>query len=210
MSRDSTQEFIAWVKANDPTAGMSAEEARAYWEERERMLEESEAPILADLRSVGWEAASVWDFVHTRDAYPEALPVFIQHLEKGGYPPAIMDGLARSLGVKPAIVYWDRLRVLYQRAANFEEKSGLAAALSGSADATKFDELVEMLADESLGQSRLFFLSTLVRLDRQRGLREIVKHKDTPILSTEVGRLLKNADKARAAREKRATRSGGE
>jgi len=201
---------MAWIKANDPTANMSREEYRAYREERDRELAEAEAPILEDLRSVGWEVESVWYFVNTRDAYPEALPILMRHLEKGGYPPRIMEGIGRALCVRPAIVYWDRLRKLYERAPAGGEKTGLAIALSGSADKTKFDELVELLDDKALGSTRIFFLSTLVRLDRQRALKAIIKYKDDPELAGEVARLFENAEKARKAREKRAARSRGE
>lgn len=51
MSRKSAEEFLAWIKANDPMPNMSAEEAQAYRDERERMFREAEAPILEGSRT---------------------------------------------------------------------------------------------------------------------------------------------------------------
>src|SRR5690349_21720629 len=87
-----------WVAAN-----ASRESTRA---ELEAFFAHAERPIVEDLRSVGVEVDSVWDLVASDDPYPAALPVLLAHLEEGGYPDRIMEGLGRALAVGPSGVFW--------------------------------------------------------------------------------------------------------
>jgi len=64
--------------------------------------------------------------VNRSEPYPEALPVLIDHLERGGYPDRVMDSLARALAVKPAVSYWDRLKARYLLAGGPQERDGVA------------------------------------------------------------------------------------
>ena len=97
-------------------------------EERYRGLRVAEAPIVADLRGAGVDVASAWDLVNTNEPYPLALPVLVEHLERGGYPDRVMEGLGRALAVKPAVAYWDRLKACYLLARGPEETGGIAVA----------------------------------------------------------------------------------
>ncbi|WP_241975559.1 MULTISPECIES: hypothetical protein [unclassified Cryobacterium] len=64
---------------------------------------------MKDLRSAGVEVNSVWDLVNTADPYPKALPILLDHLQRGGYPDRIMESLGRALGVGPAASVWETL-----------------------------------------------------------------------------------------------------
>lgn len=56
----------------------------AELQQRTDVWRKAEQPIVADLRVVGWDVDSVWDLVNTSDPYYEALPVLMDHLERGG------------------------------------------------------------------------------------------------------------------------------
>ena len=56
-----------------------------------------ERPILLDLMGVGVYANSVWDLVHSAAPFRSARPVLRRHLERGGYPPVVEDGLRQAL-----------------------------------------------------------------------------------------------------------------
>jgi hypothetical protein len=81
--------------------------------ERVSVLRQAEQPIVANLRDAGVQVESVWDLVNTTEPYPAALPVLIEHLERGGYPDRVMESLGRALAVKPALVFRERLKALY-------------------------------------------------------------------------------------------------
>src|SRR5436190_24384014 len=76
-----------------------------------RVQEERRAsePILADLRAVGFDVPSVWDLGNRRMPYPDALPILLKHLEKGGYPDRVMESLGTLLAVPQAAFAWETL-----------------------------------------------------------------------------------------------------
>src|SRR5262245_58972797 len=82
------------------TAFQAAAAAReAELQERVSAYRDAEQPIVADLRGAGLHVESVWDLVNTAEPYPDALPVLMEHLERGGYPDRVMEGLGRALAV---------------------------------------------------------------------------------------------------------------
>lgn len=85
----------------------------AELEERTSVLRAAEQPIVADLLDVGIPVESVWDLVNTTAPYPAALPVLVEHLERGEYPDRVMESLGRALAVQPAVAFWDRLKARY-------------------------------------------------------------------------------------------------
>ena len=86
----------------DPGYHARVEAAEAERGERVRQLRAAERPIVADLNAVGLSVSSVWDLVNTSVTYPDALPILLAHLERGGYPDRVMESLGRALAMKPA------------------------------------------------------------------------------------------------------------
>ncbi len=66
-----------------------------------RAIAQDQRPILQDLEDVALSVDSVWDFVHTRDSYPEAIPVLLLHLHQD-HLPEVKEGIARALTVREA------------------------------------------------------------------------------------------------------------
>jgi hypothetical protein len=150
----------------------------------------AEQPIVADLRAAGVAVDSVWDLVKTSEPYPDALPVLMDHLERGGYPDRVMEGMARALAVKPAAPMWDRLRARYDRASGPDELGGLAAALSASATPAQLDGLVELAGDATRGEYRVLFVEPILRLGGERGRAVVQGMREDPVLGAEAAALL--------------------
>ncbi len=169
-----TAEELVEKLARDP--GYQARRAvqRAELESRARVWREAEQPIVADLRAVGIDVASVWDLVNTSEPYPDALPVLMEHLERGGYPDRVLEGVARALAVKPSVVYWDRLKALYLSAPTPDMEDGLGVALAACATKAQLDDLIELLDAPGRGGSRIFFLRPISKLGGEPG-RQIVE-----------------------------------
>lgn len=162
-----------------------------------------EAPVVADLQAVGIEVDSAWDLVNTSDLYLDALPVMLKHLKRGGYPPRIVQGIARALAVKPAVTYWDELVALYKSAVApvgtraADAKDGLAVILSACVNRAKVGELVELARDPSNGRSRIYFLRPIMRLGGDEGHSMVASVVDDPILGNEATSLFQRATRTK-------------
>ena len=164
----------------------------AELEERASVLRAAEQPIVAALRRVGVPIDSVWDLVNTAEPYPVALPVLIEHLERGGYPDRVMESLGRALAVKPAVAYWDRLKALYLAPRSTGEEDGAAVALAACATGAQLDDLIGFLSLSERGESRIYFIRPILDVGGQRG-REIVESlRFDPMFDREVGEMLKS------------------
>ena len=184
-------EFLGrWPEPPDPA--VRARLAREEEERRQRELEYKrvEQPLVAELRSVGWDVSSVWDLVNIDEAYPEALPVLVRHLARP-YPPAIRDGIARALAVRNALFAWDNLREQYVAEQDKLAKQGFAAALAAMVDRDHLDELLALLRDRRHGTSRGILLRGLQRLRDARARAALEELADDPDLKKQIGIILR-------------------
>lgn len=178
----------------DPEYRAQVEAIEADRQERLRVLQEAERPIVRDLKAGGVPASSVWDLVPGYRAksvpYPEALPILLGHLKRGGYPDRVMKGLGRAFGAKDAVVWWDDLKTLYVSARGPGEEDGLAVALAACATRAQLDDLIAFLGAEERGESRIYFVRPIKRLGRERGREVLEPLRDDPILGREVTAVL--------------------
>ncbi len=181
----------------DPEYQRKKAERDAELAQRAELLRSAERPIVADLRDAGLDVESVWDLVNTSTPYPDALPVLLVHLGQGGYPDRVMESLGRALAVRPAGFVWQTLRDHYVRAAGSSETEGLAVALAAAATAEHLDSVIELLEDDSRGQSRIHFLRTIKRLGGDQGLRLLSALRDDPVFGKEATALLKTRQTSR-------------
>lgn len=145
-----------------------AAEREAERADRASVWRQAERPIIDDLRQAGVDVASVWDLVNTSVPYPSALPVLMEHLERDGYPDRVVEGVARALAVKPAALYWRRLRDLYLRATGPDATEGLAVALAAVAEPEHLDDLLALLDETSRGNTRIHFIRPILRVGATR------------------------------------------
>ena len=151
-----------------------------------RMYVEAQKALVADLKEVGAPVTeSVYDLVNTSEPYPQALPVLVKHLEAGGYPPVIMEGIGRALSVRDSVVFWDRLVERYRNSRCEGELTGMALALSACMDKAHIDDVIGLLTDESGGSDRIFFIEPLVRRGGERGRAVVEGLVDDPVVGKE-------------------------
>lgn len=146
------------MRRTDPAYRAQEEAVEAERQARLQALREAEQPIVEDLRHAGLDVKSVWDLVNTSVPYPEALPVLLDHLQRGGYPDRVMESIGRASAVQPASFAWEVFRGLYLVATGRGEEEGLAVALAASATADHLDGLVALLHEESRSDTRIHFL----------------------------------------------------
>lgn len=161
-------------------------------QERAIALRAAEQPIVAALGGVGVQVDSVWDLVNTSEPYPAALPVLVEHLELGGYPDRVMESLGRALAVKPAVVYWDRLKALYLAPRSPDEEDGVAVALAACATQAQVDDLVNFLSLGPRGDSRIYFIRPILSVGGQRGRDIVDSLRSDPVFGKEAQALLKS------------------
>ena len=179
------------MRRDDPVYRAQAAAVEAERRERVEGLREAEQPIVQDLQSAGVEITSVWDLVNTSVPYPDALPVLLDHLQRGGYPDKVMESLGRSLAVRPASFAWEVMRELYLSARGPGEEEGLAVALAASATADHLDALVALVHERSRGDSRIHLLRAVKRVGGRRGRGTLDSLKADPLLGPEARALLK-------------------
>lgn len=148
-------------------------------------LRAAEQPIIRDLRASGVAIDSVWDLVGTATPYPDALPVLMHHLEVGGYPDRVAESLGRALAVKPSIIFWSRLEKLYLSSRSRGEREGAAIALAAVAGPEQTDNLIAFLRAPELAETRLYFVSPLLRIGGQVGREFVESIAGDPVLGKE-------------------------
>ncbi|HKY16329.1 MAG TPA: hypothetical protein VJM33_15490 [Microthrixaceae bacterium] len=176
----SATEFMAQLQEDaDNQAKKAAFDAEL--QERVTGLRAAEQPIVAELRAADVEVDSVWDLVNTSEPYPAALPVLMDHLERGDYPDRVLEGLGRALGVEPAVAFWERLKTLYLGSRNPGAEDGTAVALAACATTEHLEDLIYFLSINERGASRIYFLRPIRRLggDRGRSLLESLRDDET-------------------------------
>ena len=111
-----------------------------------------------------------------------SVPVLMEHLERGGYPKVVMEGLGRALAVKPSVAFWDRLKARWLHARDSGEEDGAAVALAACATKKQLDDLIEFLSAEDRGESRLFLVWSIVRVGGERGWEVLESLRDDPVV----------------------------
>lgn len=162
----------------------------AELQERVGGLRQAEQPILADLRQAGVDVSSVWDLVNTSEPYAKALPVLLEHLERGGYPDRVMESLGRALAVKPSVAYWNRLKACYLAPRGSGEEDGAAVALAASATPAHLDDLIGFLGRAERGESRIYFIRPILRVGGVRGRQVAEALRKDPVFGKEASALL--------------------
>jgi hypothetical protein len=155
--------------------------------ERAQQFRQEQAELLADLRLRGSEVSSVWDLVNTATPYPKALPVLLDHLLRP-YSVRTLEGIARALAVKDARpLAWDvMIGLIRSRSLPKGVADGIMVALSAMARPTDLPALIEMLADRSIGSSRILLVRKLMRSKRPEARQALINNRADPDLQKEI------------------------
>lgn len=191
ISADALARMKEEMLRSDPEYRAKVEAVEAERRERSRRLREAEQSVVADLRRAGVLVGSIWDLVNTSDPYPAALPILMDHLERGDYPERVMESLGRALAVKPAVAFWGRLKACWLGARDSGKEDGAAVALAACATKAQFDDLVGFLSEDERGQSRIYFIRPILKVGGDRGREVIEALRNDPVFGKEATALLK-------------------
>lgn len=164
-----------------------AEQERAL-AERAALIRSAEAPLVEDLARVGLEVDSVWLLKNNNPEFRKAIPILLDHLRRP-YPDIIRAGIAQRLAVRATRKIGWRILVEEFRSTGYEHKhvkDSLGAALSGAADDSVIEELINLAKDRSLGSSRIMLLRGIRRSRRPEAKQAIVELADDPDLAREI------------------------
>jgi hypothetical protein len=180
-----------------------AERARidAEFEREDAELGRAEAPLVAELRAAGYPVESVWDLVNTRDRYPAAVPILLEHLQRP-YPDRIREGIARALAVREAKFAYPLLVRLWREEPDTPRtaKQGLALAVSVTGNPEHLDQLIEMVRDVRLGSTRAFFMLALEKSNEPRAWATIMALGTDPDIGQAAQLSLKKRQRRRSGR----------
>lgn len=96
--------------------------------------------------------------------------------------------------MKPAVMYWQRLRDLYLRATGRDATEGLAVALAAAAGPEHLDDLFALLNEASKGNTRVHFLRPILRVGGTRGREAVEALRKDPVLGKEATALLSSRE----------------
>lgn len=160
--------------------------------EREGRLQ----PFRDDLTGAGIDAT--YDpLTGVRNGDPRILEIALRHLGRDGYDDRTRAEIARHLEVKAAGAHWSQVLAFYRQATGDEEREALAAALAASARGDNVDDLMELVQDGSLGESRILLLRPIKRLRRGGGKAFVARLVDDPVLGTESTAIMRGRSRSR-------------
>jgi len=178
-----------WITAEEHQAQLEKDpewvarnaEREARLKEREEQFRREEAVLLSELRSIGFNVESVWDFVNTAEKYPGAIPVLLRHLSLP-YHKRIKEGIIRALTVNYAGP--DVLRALIRQfCEETDEKPNspkwvMGNAISEVATPADAEAIIELATNPVHGRARDVIVGEcLPRVVKDKArLREILKH----------------------------------
>lgn len=159
--------------------------------ERAAAADRASKPVLDDLAAAGIEVTSVWNIYKIPDGKVRASPILVDHLERGGYPALVMEGMVAALDTAWVRSNWVRVVDLWKRLAIESANGLLAGVLAKAARRAQADDIIDIVQDDSLPESRLMFVGKVLRVGGERGLAVIESLKDDPVVGKEATARLK-------------------
>src|SRR5262245_35711616 len=167
-------------------------------QQREAELRHAEEPLIEALRGAGISVESVWSLLDTSADYSAALPILFEHLERP-YPSVVREGIARALAVPQSRPSLEHLIRLYKSETDSQPKDGLAVAIASVADEDALDDVIALVRDQRLGESRLLLLSVLEETLALRGRAVLEEMQEDPDLRKEIRVILRRLDRKRSS-----------
>lgn len=158
----------------DPEIIRKREQVERERQERVGRLTAEQTQLLEDLKEVGFNGKSIWDFVNSHEPYPEAIPVLLEHVQRvPTYSETTLTGLIRALTVKEARGLFNKIALKMFREDIHEPKVNgvrwcLANALTVVSEITDVDVMIEFLRDRSHAGARAPFPKALTRFIGRR------------------------------------------
>lgn len=137
-----------------------------------KALQQQAAPLFDELAMVGIKIKSVWDLVNTSEPYPNAIPILVKHLSRS-YHNRNKEGIVRALAMKDAKgiankAVFEEYRKLPKESPEepwiFHYRWAFGNTMRIIVTKDDLDDLIEIVTDESNGESRTGFIEALAKL----------------------------------------------
>jgi hypothetical protein len=187
-------------KREDPAYRAELERVERERAERDRQLRIAEQPVIDDLKDIGLEVDDLWDLYKIPDSRPKAIPVLLKHLALD-YPDRVLEGIGQGGLYDPsARTHWAELRRMLLNTDREAVRDRVAAALSKCARREHYDDLIDFVRDERLGESRIYFLRPINRIGNRmlagQGRAVIEGMSDDPVLGREATAILQGRSRS--------------
>lgn len=154
-------------------------ESETRLKQRQEQSRREQAKLLAELKDVGFQVESVWDFVNTADKYPAAIPILLRHLMVP-YGKRIEEGIVRALTVDYAgpEVFRELIRKFQEQTDDSANslKWVLGNAISEVATPADAETMIALATDPSHGEARDMITQRLPRVVKDKArLREVLQ-----------------------------------
>ncbi len=142
----------------------------------EVLLNQQAQSLFDELAQVGIRIKSEWDLVNTSVSYPEAIPILTKHLSRP-YHRRTREGIVRALAVKEAkgiankAVMEEYLKLPKESPDQpwiFHYRWAFGNTMRIIVTKDDLDDLIEIVLDESNGDSRNMFVRALAKLKSPR------------------------------------------
>ena len=155
--------------------------------ERIEQSRQEQRPLLNDLAAAGVVVESVGRLLEIPDPDERIYPILLDHLTKS-YSPHLLEWIGRAFGRKTARpIVWDTLiDLLASHVLEEPAIGGVMIAISDMARSSDLATLIMLLSDTSLGVSRIFLVSNLMRSKRPEARVALLRQKDDPDLTKEI------------------------
>lgn len=160
--------FIELVRKPNKTKD-EIEEIKKVGIELDKELHLETKGFLNELKVLGLNISSVWDLVNTSQSYPNAISILINHLSRP-YHRRNKEGMVRALAVKEAkgvacraIIdeYLITPKENVHHPSNFHYRWAFGNTMSVIITEEYVDEVIDIVLDESNGESRHMFVRAL-------------------------------------------------
>lgn len=180
----SAEEFAAQLAANEEYQRAVAD-FDAHLDERAAEWRAAERPLVAELNAAGVIVESVWDLVSTETPYPAALPILVRYLEDGDLPDRVIEGVGRSLAVKPSIKFWDRLVGVLRAPSTDGQLEGTAVALAACATTQNIGDLIHIVKETERIPQHVYLLRPIWELGGEPGKELVTSLREDSVLAPE-------------------------
>lgn len=144
-------------------------------------------PLLDDLAAVGVVVDRPSRLLEMPDPDERIYPVLLDHLTRP-HNPWLLEWIGRAFGRKSArAIVWDTLvKLIKSHCLEKAAVEGVMVALSDMAQPRDLATLIDLLADRSIGSSRIFLVSNLMRSKKPEARAALLRHQDDADLAREI------------------------
>lgn len=184
----------------DPAYRAELERVESERAGRARLFKLAEQPVVADLKAIGLDLNTVWDFHKIPNSRPQAIPVLLKHLSLD-YPEDVLQGIGHGINHRSARAWWGELSEMMLSTEREAVRDRLAATLSACATREHYEGLLAFIRNDSLGECRIYFVRPINsignRIKAGQGRTIIEAVVDDPVLGREAMAVLKGRGRSR-------------